>query len=70
VVGGHRVEDEKLNNSNNTAIYYHIRRKKWMRGFSLGEGNYREVECIQLTIPVTNRDFRPMKYANCKWVLW
>ncbi|ELU09172.1 hypothetical protein CAPTEDRAFT_224383 [Capitella teleta] len=70
VMGGHRLEDEKTSSSLNSAVFYHMRRKKWFRAFSLGEGNYREVECIQLTIPITNRDFRPMKYADCKWVLW
>ena len=66
--GGHKAEDPDT--SLNIVQFYHTKRETWYTAFDLGDGDYREIEVVVLNVPRTNKDFRPMRYSNCKWVMW
>lgn len=66
--GGCPIEDESV--SVNTVQYYHTKKEKWTSSFSLGEGDFRDLDCAVISVPVTNKDFVPVTYGDCKWVMW
>ncbi|KAK2148634.1 hypothetical protein LSH36_488g04045 [Paralvinella palmiformis] len=69
VIGGHAVEDQPGRHVS-LVEYFHTRKKQWFDAFDLGDDEYTHVDCCVLTVPNHNRDFKPVKYSGCKWVLW
>lgn len=69
MIGGHQVENETGASLNN-ALFYHSKDRQWQEAFTLGNGDFRDVDCCVISAPVTNRDLRPMRYKDCKWVMW
>ena len=69
VIGGHDAQSPITTVS--SVQYFHARRLEWRDAFALpAAGDYRDVDCCLLSVPLSNRDFTPVKYGDCKWVMW
>lgn len=70
LIGGHNPHDSSSPIQN--VEYYHIKKKKWCKSFSLGKSDsITNVFCCVLRVPVNNMDFkRESEALTFQWPMW